>query len=147
MQHDEINQGRCGECGDTYSTPRPRLNDEGGDYGTGIIAQTYTEGSVSRSLHSEPELCRNLWIHIFQQWQAVRTVVNITANHLGYFEFRLCPKQSAEELVTQECLDRYPLEVIDYPGQGNDVSVEGTHFTIGSATGFYFPMVFIYLWF
>ncbi len=43
------------------------------------------------------------------------------------------------ELVTQECLDRYPLEFIDYEGQGTDVTVEGTRFTIGSATGYYFP--------
>ena len=78
---------------------------------------------------------------IVQSSQAIRIAVQITANHFGYFEFRLCPKQSAEELVTQECLNRHPLEVIDYPGQGNDVTVEGTRFTIGSAEGFYFPMV------
>jgi hypothetical protein len=32
-QHfDEVNQGRCGECGDELARPRP--NDEGGLYGT-----------------------------------------------------------------------------------------------------------------
>lgn len=33
VQHDEVNQGRCGECGDEWSLPRPRDNDEGGLYG------------------------------------------------------------------------------------------------------------------
>ena len=66
--------------------------------------------------------------------------IEITANHLGYFEFRLCPKQSAEELVTQECLDRYPLELIEMPGQG-DGRVDGINFHIGSSTGLYFPSV------
>lgn len=37
----------------------------------------------------------------------------MTAPHKGYFEFRLCPKKSAEELVTQKCLDSYLLETMD----------------------------------
>lgn len=48
VQHNGINQGRCGECGDEWSLPRPRPNDEGGMYGTGTIGQTYTQGSVSQ---------------------------------------------------------------------------------------------------
>ncbi|XP_032798241.2 uncharacterized protein LOC116934938 [Daphnia magna] len=117
-QHfDEVNQGRCGECGDEYKLTRPRPHDEGGIYGTGIIGQTYVEASI------------------------VRLTVQITANHLGHFVFRLCPKQSADELVTQECLDRYPLELVDLPGQGDGFVVEGTKFQIGSSTGLYFPSV------
>lgn len=46
MQHGPVNQGRCGECGDEWSLPRPRPHDEGGQYGNGVIGQTYTEGSV-----------------------------------------------------------------------------------------------------
>ena len=46
VQHNGINQGRCGECGDEWSLIRPRSNDEGGLYGTGIIGQTYKQGSV-----------------------------------------------------------------------------------------------------
>lgn len=47
VQFNSINQGRCGECGDEWSLPRPRANDEGGIYGTGIIGQTYAQASVS----------------------------------------------------------------------------------------------------
>lgn len=47
VQHNSINKGRCGECGDEWSLPRPRANDEGGLYGTGTIGQTYKTGSVS----------------------------------------------------------------------------------------------------
>ena len=72
-----------------WSIPRPRQNDEGGRYGTGIIGRNYTEG------------------------QQVQVHVVLTAGHLGYFEFRLCPKSSAEELVTQECLDQNLLELED----------------------------------
>jgi hypothetical protein len=66
--------------------------------------------------------------------------VNLTANHFGTFVFRLCPKQTANELVTQECLDRYPLQLVEMPGQGDGV-VDGIHFHIGSTTGLYFPSV------
>lgn len=72
-----------------WSIPRPRQNDEGGRYGTGIIGRNYTRGEL------------------------VTTTVRLTASHLGYFEFRLCPKSSSTELVTQECLDQYLLELDD----------------------------------
>ena len=39
--------------------------------------------------------------------------VELTSSHMGYFEFRLCPKQSAQELVTQECLNKYLLRLAD----------------------------------
>ena len=41
-----MNQGRCGECGDEWRLPRPRPNEEGGLYGTGLIGQNYAQGAV-----------------------------------------------------------------------------------------------------
>ena len=49
LQYNDINQGRCGECGDEWSLPRPRDNDEGGLYGNNIIAGTYKAGDVNYS--------------------------------------------------------------------------------------------------
>jgi hypothetical protein len=62
------------------------------------------------------------------QW--IRITVKLTSNHLGYFEFRLCAKQSADELVTQECLDRHVLTLAD----------GSTRFSINSETGLFFPV-------
>ena len=45
--------------------------------------------------------------------QVIQISVNLTTNHLGHFEFKLCTKQSATELVTQRCLDRNPLKLMD----------------------------------
>ncbi|KAK4036923.1 hypothetical protein OUZ56_028967 [Daphnia magna] len=89
VQYNSVNKGRCGECGDEWSLPRPRPNDEGGRYGTGIKGKTYRQGSV------------------------IDISVNVSANHKGYFEFRLCPKNSASELVTQECLNTNLLKLAD----------------------------------
>lgn len=61
----------------------------------------------------------------------VRLTVNITANHKGYFEFRLCPKESAHELVTQECLDRHLLKLQDGT----------TRYFIGTEATLYYPIV------
>ena len=45
--------------------------------------------------------------------QLIKMRVDLTTSHLGWFEFRLCPKSSAKELVTQECLDRHLLTLDD----------------------------------
>ena len=82
-----MNQGRCGECGDNWATPRPRPNEEGGKFGLGIIAANYTQGQV------------------------IDVQITITMNHGGFFEFRLCAdKTSANQLSTDECFDKNLLE-------------------------------------
>lgn len=63
------------------------------------------------------------------QW--IRLTVELTSNHLGYFEFRLCPKQSADELSTQQCFDQHLLTLID----------GSTQFYVSSANELYFPVV------
>jgi len=86
VQHEQ-NQGKCGECGDAYHLPRPRPQEAGSTYGKGIIAREYKAGDV-------------MDIH-----------VRLTANHLGHFEFRLCPNNDPSSPVEQLCLDRYFLEI------------------------------------
>ncbi|XP_041377639.1 uncharacterized protein LOC121390010 [Gigantopelta aegis] len=93
-----VNGGKCGVCGDPYQGPFP--NEIGGKYATGIIGRTYVEGEL------------------------ISVVVKVTANHLGYFEFRLCPLDSRTPRVTQSCLDHTLLKIQDghdwttkyYPG-------------------------------
>ncbi|XP_011050907.1 PREDICTED: uncharacterized protein LOC105143982 isoform X1 [Acromyrmex echinatior] len=83
IQHG-TNGGKCGECGDNYSLPRPRPNENGGIYGSGIIVQKYKAGSV------------------------INVIVRLTAAHLGYFTFNLCPLKN-KELETDKCFNTYPL--------------------------------------
>lgn len=84
------NGGKCGVCGDSYHGDRP--HEAGGKYANGIIAKTYEEGSE------------------------MDITVHLTANHLGFFEFRLCPNNNYKARVKQACLDKYLLERAD--GQG-----------------------------
>jgi len=39
--------------------------------------------------------------------------VDITASHGGHYEFRLCSKRSADELIEQDCLDQILLYKTD----------------------------------
>jgi len=43
----------------------------------------------------------------------IKTVTNITSNHLGRLEFRICPLESEDELETEECFANYPLKLAD----------------------------------
>ncbi|KFM73151.1 hypothetical protein X975_18720, partial [Stegodyphus mimosarum] len=94
------NGGKCGICGDAWHLPSPRPNEAGGVYGRGIIVRQYKPGQV------------------------IKSTVDITANHRGFFEFKLCPHNSPSIVATQSCLDQYPLELADgsgtkyYPGPG-----------------------------
>ena len=41
--------------------------------------------------------------------KVVEMEVELTANHKGYFQFRLCPHNRKDKPVSQKCLDRHVL--------------------------------------
>ncbi|KFM69291.1 hypothetical protein X975_02112, partial [Stegodyphus mimosarum] len=81
------NGGKCGVCGDPWHISPPRPNEIGGKYGHGIIVRSYKTGQV------------------------IPVVVDITANHRGFFEFRVCPSKHEMNEVTQDCLDKHILKI------------------------------------
>jgi len=72
------NKGKCGVCGDDWSAKRPRLNENGGKWGTGTVGKTYFQG------------------------QAMEVEVELTTNHWGWFEFKLCPVNDKTRKETQK---------------------------------------------
>jgi len=50
-------------------------------YGKGVIARKYKRDEV------------------------VKVRIELTANHMGYFEFRLCPNNDRKKPASQACLD------------------------------------------
>ncbi|XP_071650091.1 uncharacterized protein [Temnothorax longispinosus] len=101
IQHGK-NGGKCGECGDDYSLPRPRPNENGGIYGTGVIVQKYKAGST------------------------IDVTVRLTASHLGHFEFHLCPLKSEKELETDVCFNKYPLPLANGSGYKYPIKIHGS---------------------
>lgn len=75
--------GKCGECGDAYDLPLPRPHEFGGKYGQAVTVRKYNPGTV----------------------MTIR--VELTASHMGYFEFRLCDDVEAK----QKCLDKNILKI------------------------------------
>ncbi|XP_075218054.1 uncharacterized protein LOC142322855 [Lycorma delicatula] len=99
------NGGKCGICGDAWDLPQPRPHEAGGKYGQGLITRKYKVSSQF----------------------TIR--VELTANHRGYFEFRLCPNNNPKQVATQQCLDKYVLRRVKPPARSVD---EETRFFPGS---------------
>lgn len=83
------NGGKCGICGEDYSGPKSF--EKGGANYRDLIVAKYTAG------------------------QQMEAVVQVTANHYGYFQFSLCNVDHQRGEATQECLDRNVLS--DLHGQ------------------------------
>jgi hypothetical protein len=72
--------GRCGICGDPWDD-NPRLHEVGGPFANGIIVREYRPG------------------------QDFEVIIDVTANHYGYFEFKLCPNNNTKQDPEQSCFD------------------------------------------
>ena len=104
----EENKGRCGLCGDAWDLPEPRPHEDGGRFGRGYISAEYLIGDI------------------------VDITVNITANHHGWFEMRLCPHDNIKEPVTQQCLDDHVLLLAD---ADTPLSAGMTRYHLGNRSG------------
>ncbi len=104
VQHGR-NGGRCGICGDPWDeAPFRRHEAPGGMYATGIITKTYRQGSL------------------------IPVIVDVTANHQGHFEFKLCPNDNIFVDPGQECFDAHPLTTgvgreTEYPINDRDLGL------------------------
>ena len=84
-RHQNQNGGKCGICGDAWDEASPRKGEGGGKFGRGVIVRRFRPG------------------------ETIKISVDITANHQGYFQFRVCPHNKPGWPASQACLDRYVL--------------------------------------
>ena len=80
-------KGKCGVCGDEYGIENPKFHYPGAFATNPPIVKTYQEG------------------------QQIEVKIKITANHLGYFTFRLAPLVS--QPITQSELNKIMLRMPD----------------------------------
>lgn len=83
----EVHDGKCGVCGDPWQGPRE--HEAGGKFANGIIVKQYEIGEM------------------------ITVTVELTANHKGWFEFRICKNNNPGKRVTHECLDKNLLKLAD----------------------------------
>ena len=86
-QYDKAD-GKCGICGDDWFANPREHEAPGGLYATGTIVNSYTAG------------------------QTIPVTIEVTANHWGHFEFRLCANNDVTQDPTQECFDKYAIKRI-----------------------------------
>ncbi|XP_064601261.1 uncharacterized protein LOC135467415 [Liolophura sinensis] len=83
----EVHGGKCGVCGDPWQGPRE--HEAGGKFANGIIVKQYEKGEI------------------------ISVTVQLTANHKGWFEFRICKNNNPGKRITHECLDKNLLKLAD----------------------------------
>jgi len=81
------NDGRCGICGDAWNDFPREHEAPGGKFATGTIVRRYKAGS---------------WIPV---------VLDITTNHGGYFQFKLCPNNDIRKDPNQQCFNQFKLKI------------------------------------
>ncbi|ODM91873.1 hypothetical protein Ocin01_14811 [Orchesella cincta] len=100
LQQYEVNDGKCGVCGDPFDEPVPRANEDGGELYRGIIVRAYRSGAV------------------------IPVEVELTTSHKGWFEFKLCSKEDTASHLDQACFDEHPLELADGSGTNSKVPLK-----------------------
>ena len=79
-----MNGGKCGICGDAFDESVKPHEAPGGVFATGTIVRNYTQGQI------------------------ISATIQITANHKGFYEFRMCPNNNVNKDPTDECFQRFP---------------------------------------
>ena len=74
--------GKCGICGDPWDAAVRDHEAPGGRYANGVIVRRYQPGQV------------------------ITVTSHITANHVGFVEWRLCPNNNIHQDPDQDCFDR-----------------------------------------
>ena len=74
--------GRCGICGDPWDAEVRQHEAPGGQFATGQIVRQYQAGQV------------------------IPVTTHITANHVGFLEFRLCSNNNPRQDPGQDCFDQ-----------------------------------------
>jgi len=68
------------------------------------------QGKILQVFSNALFLFQGITVRKYRQNSIIRIKVELTANHKGYFEFRLCPNNNAKKVVSQKCLDRHQLK-------------------------------------
>lgn len=74
--------GKCGICGDPYTSQSPRPHETGGYMVVNKTVKNYFPGST------------------------IDVMIDLDTNHGGYFEFELCRRNSINSMETDDCFER-----------------------------------------
>lgn len=52
-----------------------------------------------------------IYVCSYKAGEMIELVARLTANHMGYFRYSICPLNHNKELETEECFAKYPLKL------------------------------------
>ena len=81
-QHQQSLGGKCGICGDPYDAAVREHEAPNGKYANGIIVRQYEAGEI------------------------IDISIDVTANHKGYFVFKICANNDIHQDPDQDCFDK-----------------------------------------
>lgn len=110
VQHSAGNQGRCGICGDPFDAPPQKKPHEKpfGRFATGIITRHYRDPG-----------------------QVIPVIIDVVANHGGFFAFALCVNNNPDKDPDQGCFRQLPLDNGDMLYRVTPAVRKGTRIELG----------------
>ena len=117
----KIAGGKCGICGEDFS--KPKQYEKGGSLYRGHTVRTYQKGST---ISVTVEVIKKEIKHLNHILFLISILKQLTANHLGYYQFKICNIDGLSTDATQACLDKTVLV--------NQVT-KTTQYPIGSTLG------------
>ena len=105
---------RCAICGDGYEE-EDRPHEVPGKYATGIIGRSYfIPGQVYSSNHRMGNYLKSInCLFSFHPRQTIEVIIDMVANHGGFFQFNLCVNNNPYADPDQSCFREHPLRFSD----------------------------------
>jgi hypothetical protein len=103
----DTNGGKCGVCGDPWDQD-PRDHEPGGNFLiVSFVLHNYCYNILAVNFFSNKkgEYATGIIGKTYYEGEEINITIDITANHYGYFEFRLCKNDEYMKKVEQNCFD------------------------------------------
>lgn len=65
------------------------------------------------------------FVRRYKAGSTINVTVRLTASHMGYFEFSVCPLKTEKELETDKCFDQHYLLLADGSGHKFPINTYG----------------------
>ena len=102
--------GKCGICGDPWLADPKDHEAPGGKY---LINWYWSKNSHDFSINVDffdiGKYANGIITNTYEEGQEVEVRIQITANHLGYFQFKLCANNDVSADKDQSCFEKWVL--------------------------------------
>ena len=102
--------GKCGICGDPWLANPKDHEAPGGKYLINwYLSKNSHDFSINVDFFDIGKYANGIITNTYEEGQEVEVRIQITANHLGYFQFKLCANNDVSADKDQSCFDKWVL--------------------------------------